>query len=164
MARHLISPILFYVLNTNKFNLKILFYSFLPLLTLLINPFGWDVFTHAFETSIISKERLLTEWEPVASKSFPLQSLVVFTTIGIIFKRYSPKKSRPPLWIYFLLMVGVTVLDKRYGSHILWVFGSKGQKTEKKEVCTWKSDSSDYIKSHCSNDFVSLRTKNCRWE
>ena len=129
----LISPILFYVLNTNKFNLKILFYSFLPLLTLLINPFGWDVFTHAFETSIISKERLLTEWEPVASKSFPLQSLVFFTTIGIIFNRYSPKKSRPPLWIYFLLMVGVTGIRQTVWVAYSLGFWFKGQRTEKKK-------------------------------
>ncbi len=104
----LIAPLLFYVLNTNKFEAKLLLWSLVPLFLLNINPFGVDIFKHAFETSLLSRERLLIDWEPVASKSFPLQSIIFFTSIGMIFNKYSSKRSKPPLWLFFLLMLGVT--------------------------------------------------------
>jgi len=104
----LIAPFLFYVLNTNKIDFKLLGSSFLIGIVLLINPFGWNVFVHAFESAILGKERLLSEWEPVASKSFPLQSILFVTTVGIIFNRFSSKLRKPPLWIFFLIMLGVT--------------------------------------------------------
>jgi hypothetical protein len=129
----LIAPALFYVLNTNKVSIKLLSMSLVPCVALLINPFGWKIFVHAFETSVISKERLLTEWEPVASKSFPLQSVIFFTTIGMIFNRYSPRRSKPPLWVFFLLMLGVTGIRQTVWVAYALGFWFKGSGPEKRK-------------------------------
>lgn len=104
----LIAPLLFYVLNTNKIDFKLFGFSCLIGLVLLVNPFGWNVFLHAFESALLGKERLLSEWEPVASKSFPLQSILFITTVGIIFNRFTSRLRKPPLWVFFLIMLGVT--------------------------------------------------------
>ena len=104
----LIAPALFYVLNSSKIEGKLLLWSLLPAGLLLLNPFGWEIFSFVFDSFLVSRERMVNEWEAVASKSFPLQAFVFFTSIGLIFNRYSIGGRKPPLWVFFLLMLGVT--------------------------------------------------------